>query len=138
MKKSVIWILNLDFIYSRLHFIYNPKNSISFSMQSDSSDCNDLLMMGKLLLQGQSYLLTHQNHCGPVLACSVWLAGNAHHEDPQGHPGICAAKLSFSVQQFQKLLGKTKPLEPVQGRKQISTKDTNPLNSVLPQTKLED
>lgn len=52
----------------------------------------------------------------PVLACSVWPADNAHHEDPQDLPGTCAAKLSFSVRRFQRLLGKTAPLEPGHGR----------------------
>lgn len=48
----------------------------------------------------------------PAPAYFVWLAGNAHHEDPQGHLVTCVAKLSFFVQRFQKLLDKTEPLEP--------------------------
>lgn len=52
----------------------------------------------------------------PVLACSVWPAGSARHVGPRGPPGICAAGLSFSVQQSQRLPGKTKPLVPVRGR----------------------
>lgn len=48
----------------------------------------------------------------PAPAYFVWLADNAHHEDPQGPLVTGAAKLSSFVQQFQKLLDKTEPLEP--------------------------
>lgn len=109
-KKSVIWISNLDFI---------PSIVLKTVLALVCSDYKDPLMTGKLLLQGQSCPLSRQNHGRPAPACSAWPAGNAHHEDPQGHPAICAAKLSFSVRQFQKLLGKTKPLEPVHGRKKM-------------------
>lgn len=51
------------------------------------------------------------NHT-PAPAYFVWPADNVHHEDPQGHLVTCAAKLSFFVQQFQKLLDKTEPLVP--------------------------
>lgn len=51
------------------------------------------------------------NHT-PAPAYFVWPADNVHHEDPQDHLVICAAKLSFFVQQFQKLLDKTEPWVP--------------------------
>lgn len=51
------------------------------------------------------------NHT-PAPAYFVWPADNVHHEDPQGHLVTCAAKLSFFVQQFQKLQDKTEPWVP--------------------------
>lgn len=51
------------------------------------------------------------NHT-PAPAYFVWPADNVHHEDPQDHLVTCAAKLSFFVQQFQKLLDKTEPWVP--------------------------
>lgn len=48
----------------------------------------------------------------PAPAYFVWLADNAHRVGPQGPLVTCVAKLSFFVQQFQKLLDKTEPLEP--------------------------
>lgn len=113
-------------------------------MLEDRTDYNGLLTLDKFLLQGQNSLFSYQNCYGPVLVCSVWPAGNVHREDPQDRPEICAAKSSFSVQQFQKLRGRIKPLEPVHGRKRVINKrycllkKTDPLNTVLLKTKLAD
>lgn len=79
----------------------------------------DLLTLGKV----RRGPLPQQSRRIPVLACSGWPAGNAHHGDPQGLPGTCAAELSSSVPRSQRLLGKTAPLEPGHGGRMLKERE---------------